>query len=151
MKKSAWFFLFLRIVIGGLFIYSGYSKLLQPSANFAGAILSYQIVGAREASWLAIALPWGELVAGVFFVLGLWLRPALFFLWSLNSIFIIAITSALMRKLPIESCGCFGEGAKALPLWATLVLDGILFFIFLGMSWAYQKARQISLDRWLET
>ena len=150
MKKSAWLFVFLRVLIGSLFIYSGYIKLMEPAANFTAAILGYQIVDARTASSMAVAVPWAEVVAGVFFLAGLWTGPALFLLWGLNAVFTAAICSALMRHLPIQNCGCFGEGAHAVPIQTTLALDGALFFVFLVMSLALEETSAVSLDRALK-
>ena len=147
MKKLSFILFLLRVITGILFIYSGYSKLMAPRADFIGAILGYQIVGAQTASWMAAIFPWIELVAGVFFILGLWTRPALWVLWGLNAMFMVAILSALLRRIPLENCGCFGEGAKALPVQATLALDVFLFFVFFWMNRKKEEASYFSFDR----
>ena len=148
MKKLPIYFFILRLCVGALFVYSGYSKLMEPSANFIGAILGYQIVDARTASWLAVVLPWTEFVAGVFFILGIWFQTALYALWSLNLVFLAAISSALIRHIPIKDCGCFGEGAHAFPIQATLALDILLFAVFFWMNRNKGSAAGLSLDRW---
>src|SRR5206468_3013236 len=123
MKNQSQLFLVLRLAIGALFVYSGWDKLMEPGSNFMAAILGYRMVDVRTASWLAAALPWAELITGVFFMLGIWLRPSLFVLWGLNGMFLTAIFSAFIRRIPIQNCGCFGEGAQGLPIQATLMLD----------------------------
>ena len=147
MKKNSLVFFVLRLVVGGLFVYSGYSKLMEPVSNFTGAILGYQLVGVRAASWMAAALPWVELVAGVFFIVGLWFGPALMALWGMNTVFLAAILSTFARHIPLANCGCFGEGAHAMPVQATLALDALLFLIFLAMSRKREKAAYFGLDR----
>ena len=146
MKKSQILLLFLRLAIGSLFIYSGFSKLVEPSSNFAGSILGYEIVSAQTAWWMAIILPWLELVAGAFFVLGLWLKLSLYVLWGFNVMFLFAISSALLRGIALKDCGCFGEGALNLPIQGTLGLDVLLFLIFFFMSRKGAGEEVFSLD-----
>ena len=151
MKKNPPFLFLLRAAIGCLFIFAGYSKLMAPASSFTGVILGYQLVSIRIASLLAVAFPWTELIAGVFFALGLWLRPSFFILWSLNVMFLVAIVFALIRGIPIHDCGCFGEGsgAPALPIQATLGLDMALFFVFLWMNSKKEQVKYLSLDCFL--
>ena len=147
MKKNSLLFFILRLVVGGLFVYSGYSKLMEPVSNFTGAILGYKLVGVRAAAWAAAVLPWAELVAGVFFMLGLWFRAALGVLWGMNAVFLAAILSTFVRHIPLADCGCFGEGAHAMPMGAILILDVFLFLIFLAMSRKREEAAHVGLDR----
>lgn len=145
-----YFFPVFRAAIGTLFIYTGYIKLLEPAANFAGAILSYQIVDLRTANQIALVLPWIELAAGSFFLLGLWLEPARRVLWGMNLIFIAAISSALLQKIPIRDCGCFGEGSHPMPVQVTLILDLVIFIVFLFWEFGKEGRDYLSLDRWLK-
>lgn len=148
MKKLPFLFLILRCLIGALFIYSGYSNLVTPHSNFVGVILTYKIVDARTASWIALTLPWTEFIAGVFFILGIWFRASLFVLWGFSAVFITAISSALLRGIPLKDCGCFGEGMHV-PPQATLAMDIILFLIFFWMYRKKEEAGRLGLDRFL--
>jgi len=144
---SSGVFLALRLIVGALFIYSGYAKLLEPSSNFTGAILSYKVVNLEMASWIAAVFPWIELVAGVFFVLGLWFWFSFFILWGMNILFMLMILWAKARGVPLEHCGCFGEASHALPIGATLALDVLLCLIFIWMLSRKKEAGHFSLDR----
>ena len=149
MKNRTFLFLILRFMIGALFVYSGYTHLVGSQYNFISAILSYRIVDARTAVWMAATLPWAEFIAGVFFILGIWFRAALFTLWSFSAVFMAAILSTFIRHIPLKDCGCFGEGVH-IPVQATLALDIILFLAFL---WMYRKRREaghLGLDRFLD-
>ncbi len=150
MKATAWIFLFLRLAIGGLFIFSGYSKLMGSSANFTGVILTYQIVDARTAALAAAVLPWTQFIAGVFFVLGLWLKPSMYVLWAHNAIFTAAIASTLIRGIALADCGCFGEAGHAIPVQATLALDVMIFLIFCWMNMRSAESKATALDRVLK-
>ncbi len=150
VKMPAWTFFALRLVIGGLFVFSGYSKLMGSSANFAGVILTYQIVDLRTAAVMASVLPWVQFIAGVFFILGLWFRPSLWVLWGMNAVFTGAIASTLVRGIRLADCGCFGEVGHAVPVEATLALDIVIFFVFLWMNANVEEAGSPGLDRRLK-
>ena len=72
----------LRILIGILFVVSGFMKLMQPYQNFLLTVHSYEILNGLVAEWFAKVMPWAEFFLGVFLILGLWLRPALLGLWA---------------------------------------------------------------------
>src|SRR3989338_198200 len=120
----------LRIAAGGIFMVSGFLKATHPYQNFLSVIQSYEIVHGDVAVILAQTLPWAELVLGLFVILGLWLRPSLSLLWTMNTVFIAALSAALWRKLPLEDCGCFGGGITLKP-WQMVVMDILLWGIFL--------------------
>lgn len=148
MKGFPRIFLALRILTGGVFVYSGYSHLMAADYSLIGVILSYKIVGLKAAAWIAAVLPWTEFIAGVFLILGLWLRQALLVLQGLSAVFMIAILSTLLRGVPLKDCGCFGEGVH-IPPQATLALDIILFLIFYWMHRKKEEAGRFGLDRFL--
>lgn len=136
----------LRALLGSVFAASGLIKLLQPSEQFLAVILGFEIVGGFPARLLAVALPWAEFTLGVFLILGLWSSIATLGLWALNSAFILALASVLIRRLPLENCGCFGE-KFSLPVWATVLLDLGIWGAYL-LYWKYgRKHRSISLDK----
>ena len=140
----------LRMVSGGIFMVSGFLKVTHPYQNFVTVVESYNIVHGEAAILLARTLPWAELVLGLFVVLGLWLRPSLFLLWTMNTVFIAALSSALWRKLPLEDCGCFG-GSIVLKPYQVLVMDILLWGIFLALTLLHKKASKRSLDEYFES
>lgn len=119
-----------RFSVGPLFAISGYTKLLEPPEDFLQAILAYQILKEDFAVLASVMMPWTELIFGVFLILGLWRRVSLKILWLLNSVFIGALSSVIIRKLPIESCGCFGENFLSMSIPQVLYLDLILWGVF---------------------
>ena len=98
-----------RVFLGGLFLFSGFSKLVEPAGDFLDTVLGYQIVGGWAAWLLAAVLPWSEMIAGTYLMAGLWTRICSLFLWVMNLVFIAAVGSLILRKISVESCGCFGE------------------------------------------
>ena len=144
MKPAPFFRLLLRAALGGIFIVSGFQKLLSPPQNFAAVIEKFEIIQGPVAALLSVTLPWVELVAGILFVLGLWTTAALAILWLMNTVFIGALASALVRGLPIDQCGCFGK-ALSIPLPVMLGMDAVVWGLFL-ISFLQRKKASPSLD-----
>ncbi len=123
-----------RIGTGLLFAVSGFEKLVSPYQNFQFVIEQYQVVGREQAAWIAQTLPWAELVAGVFLALGLWTTAAGAAVLAMFGVFIVAVGQALVRRLPLDECGCFGE-LISIPLPAVLAMDLTLTaLVALGLS-----------------
>lgn len=114
-----------RWILAIVFIYAGIGKIINPN-NFAQDIDNYQVLPYFLVTLMAAILPWIEVICGLLLIFRKWVLGASFILTVLNGVFIIAISSALIRGLDI-SCGCFasfGEGAKAgIPK----ILEDVLF------------------------
>jgi uncharacterized membrane protein YphA (DoxX/SURF4 family) len=105
----------IAIVIGGLFVYASLDKIAKP-ADFARIVYHYRILGPLPSNWLAVTLPWVELLAGVLMISGVWRREASLVIAMLLVVFMTAVGWALHMGIDIENCGCFsvsGEGRSA--------------------------------------
>lgn len=116
----------LGIAIGLVFLYASWEKIAKPG-DFARIVYHYQVVGPSRlipplaANLLAVTLPWIEVVVGVLLVTGVWRREAAAVTALLLLTFLVAVSSALLRGIDIENCGCFsvsgaGRGAGILLL-----------------------------------
>jgi putative oxidoreductase len=118
--------IFLRILLGGLFVFAGATKVYDPGA-FAIELQRYQAVPWTIGALLAIYLPWLEVLAGAFLLFRKIEWGALLVITLLLLIFTAALTSAMLRGLNID-CGCFGKTFAAtgtvLPLVRNLTLLG---------------------------
>jgi uncharacterized membrane protein YphA (DoxX/SURF4 family) len=100
-----WVCRILRLAVGGLFLWAGAVKIIDPE-TFAVSIQGYRLVPDAVAAGLAWFLPWLE----VWCALALW-RPAVLrrSAWILITLMLVVFTaakvSAVMRGLDI-SCGC---------------------------------------------
>jgi putative oxidoreductase len=112
------------LIVGGLFIYAGAVKMLDPVA-FARDIGNYQMLPWQIGVWLGLYLPWLEIFCGLALVTRILHRGGVFILTSLMSLFIVATIIARARGLDI-SCGCFGHASKYLSFAWHLVLDFLL-------------------------
>ena len=97
-----------RWVLGVVFIYASVYKIAYPCA-FSEAISNYKIFPDVLINPLAIWLPWLELMAGLYIIIGLWVKGSALVLSILSLAFVIITGIAIYRGLDI-SCGCFSLG-----------------------------------------
>jgi triosephosphate isomerase len=142
--------LFLRFVIALIFIVSGVEKLISPSENFLYVLQAYAVFPDAVARLTSVAFPWIELGVGVFLALGLWLRPTVLVLSCMSASFIMVVAQAIIRKLPIDSCGCFGNLVH-LPLQGVIILDVTIFVSALLFLKHMKAVSRFSLDRFYAT
>ena len=64
------FALTLRLLLGALFVYSGWVKAMDP-IEFLGSIRTFHILEDPYAAWVAMGLPWLEIAAGAALLTGL--------------------------------------------------------------------------------
>ncbi len=146
--RRKYFFVFIRVVIGAVYIISGVEKLLQPYENFMYVIQGYDMIRHAGLEFIiSRVFPWLEYFLGGFLLLGLWTRASLVGIGAFSSVFIVAVGQAIIRKLPLAECGCFGD-LVGMPLAVTLVIDiATLFFVILLLRFHDRGACSWALDR----
>jgi len=112
--------LILRLYIAGLFIYAGMYKI-NYTAEFAETIASYRMVPYWIVNFMAITMPWIELICGILLVCGIRVRSSIVIAGSFLVIFTVSIAVNLLWDAPI-SCGCFNSMGESIS-WLTLVRD----------------------------
>jgi putative oxidoreductase len=100
----------LDFVAGGIFIYAGVIKALDP-VQFANDIDNFKLLPWPVSVALAFYLPWLEIFCGFALVVRLFYRGALSLLALLILVFTLATTAARVRGLDI-TCGCFGHASQ---------------------------------------
>ncbi len=120
-----------RLLIGGVFIYAALTKISDP-AGFAAAIRNYTVLPPAVTNLSALVLPWIELIAGAFLVLGIMTRPSALLISGMMSVFVGALVYAYSVGLDIN-CGCFGapESSEGRITILTLMRDVGLFLVSL--------------------
>ena len=124
-----------RLLIGGIFIYTSFPKLLRPD-EFARLVYGYQILHPDLINLVGVTLPWVELIAGALLVIGIVPQSSAALIAGLLALFIAAGSLALARGLEI-SCGCFFPFMTDDRLtWVTLVRDLVmLLFALQAVVW----------------
>jgi len=130
--RSPYLAFLLRVLLGSLFIWASWNKILHP-ARFAEDVANYAILPPLLVNLWTLILPWLEMTAGLFLILGFFSRSSALTLSLLLISFIIAIFISLARGAEID-CGCFGAGEEL--GWMTLLRDllmlamGIQIFLY---------------------
>ncbi len=136
-RSSIWvqyLVLMVRLALGGIFVYAGIPKILNPAA-FAEAVYNYQILPDVLINLVAIVLPWTEVVVGGLLVAGLWMPGAVLVCTLMLASFITALVFNLARGLNIH-CGCFSvDAGDPINNW-TIARDISFFLMALFLSWA---------------
>ena len=107
--------LLLRVYVGGVFIYASMYKINYPG-EFAETIASYQLVPYWAVNFMALVMPWAELVSGILMVLGVRTKSAAAAIGGMLVMFSLAISDHAAARHPHRmrvfhiSRGAFGVG-----------------------------------------
>jgi uncharacterized membrane protein YphA (DoxX/SURF4 family) len=150
---TQWVGLVLRVVLGGLFIYAGYIKLIHLNTSKNDVSL-YRLFPFHLSQTIGLTLPIVEVAVGILLVLGLFTRIAALVTAFLLVVYIAGIISVWARHIAIK-CGCFTD-AGVVPSWPDAVagykkdiLRDVL--MFLGTLWlVFLPRTAIAVDRWLK-
>jgi putative oxidoreductase len=107
IRRSPYLSVFCRVLLAAIFISFALSKIMRP-AVFALNVVDYNLTPAWGVNLWSLALPWGELVVGLFLLLGIRTRAAATLIAAMNVIFIVGLVNAILHHMPIN-CGCVGE------------------------------------------
>jgi len=125
INKKSLFVLIARLVLAGAFVMAALPKIQDPSA-FAASVAAFRVIDSDLSAWVALFLPWLELVIGLGILMPAIQRTSGALIGLLLLIFIILHASAWVRGLDI-SCGCFGaETGEASSDYRWLILRNVL-------------------------
>lgn len=137
-----------RLLVGGVFVLAGSTKLLEPIEDFISLAHSWNILPEPFVTWYIVPLPWVELIFGILLILGVFTRISAGVLALTLISFIIAISMNMARGRTLDECGCFGNvfhfgSTFSELLWRDAVLLGLSLIIL------QVKQPWLSVDRWL--
>jgi uncharacterized membrane protein YphA (DoxX/SURF4 family) len=146
-----------RLLLGGIFIYAGYSKLFLPNqhfwpffvlkfslssnlATFAFQVDSYKMLPPAGVAFVARTLPFAEIVLGLLVLIGWRLRIWASLITLILLGFLTVVTRAYLLHMEIN-CGCFGTPE---PLTGTTVLrdSALAALAVLVTIFVFQEARK---------
>jgi putative oxidoreductase len=136
MLKNKTLLVVFRLVLGGLFVYAGVVKVLDP-LDFAQNIRNYRLVGQSLSFIAAVVLPWLEILAGVALAAGIWKRASALIISGLLVFFILLTLVTMARGLDVD-CGCFGALSRKSGFGVILEDLGMLF-MGLGLLFAPER------------
>jgi uncharacterized membrane protein YphA (DoxX/SURF4 family) len=122
----------LRIILGGVFVYSGFVKLLDPKA-FAKIISQYDLIPEGLLAPFAIGLPAAEFLAGLGLIFNI--RGSLSVIFSMLVMFVIVLWYGILKDLSID-CGCFtpeeitDQNSLRRAFYRDLLMIGAVLFIY---------------------
>lgn len=116
----------MRIMLGGVFIWSGILKVKEP-LEFAQNVANYRIFPVEISFLVALVLPWIELICGVFLIVGLFRRASALVLAGLLCAFLVLIISTMVRGIDVD-CGCFGSIGRKVD-YLLVLTDAFLLYL----------------------
>jgi putative oxidoreductase len=131
------------LIVGGIFIYAGALKMLDP-VQFANDIDNYKTLPWFVSVRLAFYLPWLEIFCGLAVVFRFLYRGGLSILTALILIFIGATIAAKARGLDI-TCGCFGHASQHWSFPQHMAID-LSIFVALVALWFAKPTRSAQVQ-----
>ena len=132
----------LGITIGGIFIYAGVLKALDP-VRFGLDIDNYKTLPWMISVRLAFYLPWLEILCGVALIFRFFYRGSLSILTALILVFVAATIAARVRGLDI-SCGCFGHASQHWSFPQHMAVDLAIFVALVALLFRELRGREIN-------
>lgn len=144
-----WVAVLLRVLLGGVFVFAGFSKLLLPHAEVVAHVQQYQVLPAWLVTITALFLPWIEVGSGTALLVGFCTTPAALLIALQLLAFSALMVIVLAAGIPVEDCGCFGNlGLPETPL-QVLIRDLIMLVLLLPLI--YRQGDALGLDAWSST
>ena len=125
----------LRIIIGGVFIWAGITKIVNP-IGFIKDIQNYKLFPLNISLIIAIILPWVEFLCGICLLLGIRIKSSSFLTSFILALFIVIILITMIRGINIK-CGCFGAHSGQVG-W-TLLIQDIVLFLMTFLTFQYDR------------
>ena len=119
-----------RIAIGCMFIWSSLPKIRQPY-DFLASVYSYELAGPKLGMFVAMTLPFLELLVGICLIGGIFISGALLACIAMASVFSYVLGFALYKGLEI-TCGCFGAGSTEIVTSSTFMRALVILVLSLA-------------------
>ena len=138
--------LIFRVILGIIFIYASYDKILDP-AGFSKNIHNFHVTPLAVENLAALIIPWMELIIGVFLIFGVFLEGSTSITIGLYIFFIIILSQAVFRGIDVH-CGCFKTEADVgvTDLRMELIKHIGEDFVLLGMAFVIKYKNKFLLS-----
>src|ERR1051325_1124892 len=132
-SEHSWLPLLSRLLVGGTFVVAAGLELMAPAENFQAAINAFQLLPTGLERPVALTLPWIELIAGAFCLLGLYTRWSAFVLMGFLLLFTSALAWSRIKGIDLQHCGCFGRWDFVQTPGLLLARDSVLLVLTLPL------------------
>jgi uncharacterized membrane protein YphA (DoxX/SURF4 family) len=149
-----WVLLASRLIVGAIFLVAGVTKVTTPGL-FADAVRQYHLMPVSWAYPFALAIPWLEILAALYLLVGFLTRIASAACLLMLAMFEFALVQSLVTGHTNHSCGCFGtgtvnpvlaflEGGNHITPWDVvrdliLALLALLIFLFGAGAFSFEN------------
>lgn len=133
---SPWTYRVIRFILGSIFVYAGFVKLIDPKA-FARVISQYSIAPDVLLVPFAIGLPALEFLAGIGLILNM--RGSLTVIFSLLVVFVGVLGYGILNDMNVD-CGCFSpaeitsQNNLRQAFYRDLFMIAVVFLLFFSKS-----------------
>lgn len=127
---------FLRFIVGIMFLLAGFLKLRAGTDWFRQSIRDYALVKGRLLDVLTYSVPALEVICGLLLITGIVLPFASVLSFFLLVVFTCAILSALIQRREIN-CGCFGQKLRSVQLHRTFLYRNTTLLAFVVIIYAH--------------
>ena len=146
---NPWLTIRIQIALGIIFVVAALPKIVDPP-SFAHMIYNYHLLPGALINFMALVMPWIELLCGLALILGIWQGTARSIIGALLITFVLAIAINLARGNAID-CGCFDVSAanktrqeRLSDMRWVIVRDLGLLLMVAQLWWASRVARTAS-------
>jgi uncharacterized membrane protein YphA (DoxX/SURF4 family) len=148
--ESPWTYRIIRFILGSIFVYAGFIKLIDPKA-FARVISQYDIVPDFLLAPMAVGLPAIEFLAGLGLILNM--RGSLTVIFSLLVVFVGVLGYGILNDLNVD-CGCFspeeitGQNNLRQAFYRDLfMIAGVFLVFFLKSNRVLRNAHDACVEK----
>ncbi|NIM59826.1 MAG: DoxX family membrane protein [Candidatus Aminicenantes bacterium] len=139
MIRNKYILIAFRLVVGGMFIWAGVSKIIDP-LGFAQNIANYRVFPEGASFFLALVLPWIEVICGLSLISGIFRYSSALLLSGFLVVFLVLITVTIIRGIDID-CGCFGSLSGKVD-YKLILTDSVLLFFSLNIFFSHKADRE---------
>lgn len=135
----------LRLVVGGVFVVSGFAKAIDPWGTLFKTeeyLIAWDMLQPRTLTLMAALIQsWGEFLLGALLLLGCYRRVTPVLSAALM-VFMTSLTLYIWIADPVADCGCFGD-LIILSNGATFAKNILIDLLIVGLIFWNQKVRGV--------
>ncbi len=130
--NNSWVEITLRWFLGITFIYASYYKIMSPE-DFAKVVYGYNLFPGVLINFIAIIIPFVELISGISLVLGIYPRSAALIINVMLLAFISILTINIIKGVEFD-CGCFSAPDEGMAMSPIRMVGRDVIYLIMGLQ-----------------